>query len=298
MLILLIVAYYLANNSLVLFPASAEQFHDVLHSIPILRPFSRSVQFANALIRFKQFVSEAPAVLLLVPVVPFVWRRGVRHTFAIATSLVALSWLLLEGSEINYLIQILPLLFLGFAIAVSRLADRWSFAFVPALLLAIVVFIFGWRDSAKAFENASSLDASNQEAARIIVSKILSSWPRDSKPLVLTEPVMLDRLSQDSSIRIMTDHFISFPMQSEPLDSFFVREQVNYAVLYNSPVYPKDRPRDDPFYQSVEQSGQLIARYAGRCGDMGRDYFHSSNWEDTILLFKLNAESAPQSSPK
>jgi hypothetical protein len=44
MLTLLVLAYYFANRSLDLFPASAGQFHDVLHSIPIFRPFSRSVQ--------------------------------------------------------------------------------------------------------------------------------------------------------------------------------------------------------------------------------------------------------------
>src|SRR5665213_268179 len=127
MLTVLVIAYYVANHSLALFPASAEQFHDVLHSIPILRPFSRSVQLANIITRFRQLFSEAPVVLLLVPLVLFAWRRGARHTFAIAAGLAGLSWLLLAGSEINYLIHILPLLFLGFAISVSRLAERWDF---------------------------------------------------------------------------------------------------------------------------------------------------------------------------
>ena len=85
----------------------------------------------------------------------------------------------------------------------------------------------------------------------------------------------------------MTDHFISFPLQSLPLDSFFRKEHVDYIVLYNTPVYPKNRGRDDPFYQAVRSSGRLIATYTGTSGDMGRDYFDHSNWQDTLLLFQL-----------
>jgi len=290
MLAALILVYYLANGSLELFPKSASQFHDVLHSIPILRPFSRSVQVANIVTRVKQIIAEAPIVLLLPVTVPFIWRRGDRHTFAIASLLVGFSWLLLEGAEINYLIHVLPLMFLGLAIALSRLTERWKYAWIPSLAIAIIAFILGWGDSNRAFANGSIIGASNKEAARVIEAQITATWPLASKPLVLTEPPMLDRLSQDSSIRVMTDHFISFPLRIEPLDSFFAREHVNYAVLYNSQSYPKDRPRDDPFYRGIVQSGHLIAHYIDESGDVGRDYFNHSNWRDTVLLFKLDAQ--------
>ncbi|MFI5201944.1 MAG: hypothetical protein ACHQNE_06125 [Candidatus Kapaibacterium sp.] len=290
MLGVLIFVYYLANGSLELFPKSASQFHDVLHSIPILRPFSRSVQVANIVTRMKQIIAEAPVVLLLPLIVPFVWRRGDRHTLAIASILAGLSWLLLEGSEVNYLIHVLPLMFLGFAIALSRLTERWDHVWIPFMAIAIVVFIFGWRDSERAFVNGSAIEASNKEAAKIIEARITSTWLNSAKPHVLTEPPMLDRLSHDTSIQIMTDHFLSFPLRIEPLDSFFAREHVNYAVLYNSQSYPKDRPRDDPFYQGVARSGQLITRYIGESGDVGRGYFDHSNWRDTVLLFKLDVQ--------
>ncbi len=291
MLAMLTLVYYLANSSLELFPKSASQFHDVLHSIPILRPFSRSVQVANIVTRIRQIIAEAPIVLLLPVIVPFIWRRGDRHTFAIASLLVGLSWLLLEGAEINYLIHLLPVMFLGLAIALSRLTERWKYAWIPSLAIAIIVFTLGWGDSIRALANGSVIDASNREAARVIESQIAESWPRASKPRVLTEPPLLDRLSQDTSIQIMTDHFLSFPLRLEPLDSFFAREHVDYAVLYNSQSYPKDRPRDDPFYQRVARSGQLIARYIGESGDVGRGYFDHTDWSDTLLLFKLGAES-------
>ncbi len=283
----LIFAYYAANGSLELFPKSASQFHDVLHSIPILHPFSRSVQVANIVTRIKQIIAEATVIVVLPFIILFAWKRGVRHTFAIASLLVGISWLLFEGAEITYLIHLLPLLFLGLAIALTRLAERWNVTWVPITALGVIVFVFSLRDSARAFENASAIDVSNRNAARMIKTQIASTWHAASMPRVLTEPPMLDRLSQDTSIQIMTDHFLSFPLRIEPLDSFLAREHVNYAVLYNSPTYPKNRARDDPFYRGIHRSGLLIASYIGTSGDVGRDYFHHSDWRDTILFFKL-----------
>jgi len=288
MLCVLILAYYLANRSIALFPASAAQFHDVVHSIPILRPLSRSVQVANIVTRFKQFASEAPIIFLLPIVAPFTLKwKNARHILAFAAIAVMVSWFLFQGAEINYLIHILPLLFLCLSIVLARLELRWKSPAVPLLALAAVTFVFGMRDSSTAYKNASRLDTSNNYASRIISDSIASTWRSTSKPRVLTEPPLLDRLSNDTELEVMTDHFISFPLRVEPIDSFFAREHVNYAVLYNSPAYPKDRPRNDPFYRSVMQAGQLVTSYIGASGDIGRDYFNPSDWRDTVLLLKL-----------
>lgn len=292
MMALLIFIYYITSGNLTLFSTGAGhvQFHDVLSSIPILRPFSRSVQVSNLIIRWKQFASESPQIFLFPILLPLVWRRGShsQHTFAIAAIIVVLSWLLLEGAEINYLIQILPLLFLGLAIAATVFIERWKyFATMVLSGLAIVFFFFGFRDSLNAHDAASKIDQSNRVGVHAIEVAISSDWRGPAKPRVISEPITLDRLSQDTNIEVMTDHFISFPMVTEPLDSFLLREHVHYAVLYNSPVYPKNRAKDDPFYQNVEHSGTLIATYIGTSGDMGRNYFARSNWNDTVLLFRL-----------
>jgi hypothetical protein len=289
---ILIAVYYGTTGNLTLFSSSTgpAQFQDVLSSIPIRRPFSRSVQVANIVIRLKQFASEAPQIFLLLMLLPFVWRKsaGVRHTFAIASCVVILSWLLLEGAEINYLMHLLPLLFLGIALAGTVVAERWNYVATSVLTgIAIIFFLFGYHDSSDALASASIIDASNRVNVLAIEASIAASWHGTGKPRVLTEPITLDRLSQDSNIETMTDHFISFPLRTWPLDSFFFQEHVHYAVLYNSPVYPKNRDRDDPFYRSVIHSGRLMATYIGTSGDMGRDYFDRSNWQDTLLLFQL-----------
>ncbi len=299
MMFILVIVYYSTTGNIALFSSSIGpvQFHDVLSSIPIRRPFSRSVQIANIIIRFKQFVTEAPQLFLLPVLLPFVWKRASseRHTFASASLIVLLSWLLLEGAEINYSMHLLPLFFLGLAIAATVILSQWNRVATTVLSgLAILVFIFGFRDSIDALDAASRIDQSNRAGVQTIEAKIAAESLGAGKPRVMTEPFALERLSLDTNIEIMTDHFISFTAFAEPLDSFLHREHVNFAVLYNSPVYPKNRVRDDPFYQGIMRNGQLVASYIGTTGDMGRDYFDQSNWKhdrsyaDTLLLFRLS----------
>jgi hypothetical protein len=292
MAVILIAVYYGTTGSLTLFSVSTGpvQFQDVLSSIPIRRPFSRSVQVANIIIRFKQFLSESPEIFLFPVLLPFVFRRAssTRHTFAIASCIVLLSWLLLEGAEINYLMHLLPLLFLGLALTVNGIMKRWNSVGTTAFsAIAILFFILSYHDSLSAFSTASAINRSNQANVQAIETNIAANWHSIDKPRVLTEPITLDRLSQDTNIHVMTDHFISFPLRADPPDSFFRKEHVNYVVLYNSQVYPKDRGRDDPFYRDVLRSGRPLGIYLGTSGDMGRDYFDHSNWQDTLLLFQL-----------
>jgi len=293
-LALLIIAYYVANPDLSLFTSGAghTQFHDVLQSIPALRPFSRSVQMANILIRVKQILAEAPSILLLPILVPFLprswWRKG-QHTVSIAVGIVSLSWLLFQGAEINYLIHILPLLFFALALLLSNLrstaTSRWALASI-----SVIFALFSFRDALFARNAAQTIDDSNSHEINNIRTNIKQTWHGNIAPRVIAEPPALDRLSQDTNITTITDHFISFSTRVEPIDSFFARQRIDYVVLYNSPTYPKNRPENDPFYQAVERSGSLILSQAGKSGDVGRDYFHPSPWQDTLLLFQLRNE--------
>ena len=293
---ILILIYYITTGDSTLFSHSTghAQFNDVLSSIPILRPFSRSVQIANIIIRIKQFVTEAPQSFLLVLLLPLFLRRSQwntnAHTFLIASIIVFLSWLLLQGAEIAYLIHVFPLIMLALALAMSSAMEHTTFRLVGMLLLTIaagVFFVLCLHDVTKAYTTAEALDHSNQSAVTNITLEIAKTWKQLNKPRVVTEPPALDRLSVSKNIQPITDHFISFPRRTEPFDSFFVREHIDYVVLYNSPTYPKDRPRTDPFYRAVCNAGSLIDEEVGTTGDVGRNYFRDSPWKDSLLLFKL-----------
>ena len=300
-LIVFISLYRLSVGNLSLFSPSSvghTQFHDVLSSIPILRPFSRSVQTSNILIRIRQFTTEAPQAYLLLLLTPCVGPLGrirkiwsstiLPDSFAWPVVIVLLSWLLLEGAEVNYLIQVLPLFVLLLAIVASK-AISYSPRFTYGLLTLIgsIFFVLALRDSLAASAYAGAIDSSNASAITQIEAAITRTWTGHSKPRVVTEPPTLERLTQATSIEVMTDHFISFPLREEPLDSFVKREHIDYFVLYNSPVYPKNRSANDPFYQDVKRLGSLQATIIGTSGDVSRDYFHNSNWKDTLLLIKV-----------
>ncbi len=286
----LILIYYLTTGNLRLFSVSSGpvQFNDVLSSIPILRPFSRSVQLANLTIRAKQFAAEAAPLFLLLLIVPFVWKRNRSHTLTVAIVIVFLSWFFLQGAEINYLAHVLPLLFLALAIALTRLLSYSRWLLLPIVAIGIAFGFTGWRDAARACSNASNIDRSNANAVESLKAAIAARWHFAQKPLVLTEPPVLDRLANDTSLRVMTDHFISFPSIPVSLDTFLMREHVNFIVLYNSPSYPKNRPVNDPFYRNVRRSSTLISEAIGISGDVGRDYFDRSYLRDTLLLFEVS----------
>jgi hypothetical protein len=288
MLLLLVAVYGMTSGSIMLFSPHSHQFGDVLSSIPILRPFSRSVQVSNLLIRAKEFWAEAPIAIFLLPVIGIgIWKRRIQSELLVAACIIVLSWLLLEGAEVNYLIHLLPLLILLSAISLSTLSrKRWhtiSFATIALILIGIAA-----TDSIKVQHTAEAIERSSDAATHAIVQSIASSWSHSERPLVLSEPPSLERLAQTSQIRVMTDHFISLPEQEESIDSTLRRLRVNYAVLYNSPTFPKRRDLTDSLYRILIQEGTVIHRATGTSGDLGRDYFGTSTWQDTLILIKLH----------
>jgi hypothetical protein len=288
MIALLAATYALTTGSLSLFSPHAHQFGDVLSSIPILRPFSRSVQIANVVIRTKEFWAEAPIALLAMAITGLAaWRREINKELAIATLVVFLSWLFLEGTEINYLIHVLPLLFLCLSIALTQLFRRtWHVALLTVFV--VIAVIFSTKDALVARSNAVEIDRSNALATEAIAHKIASTWEHTEAPLVLSEPPSLAQLSKVQQIRVMTDHFISLPEREEPIDSSLSRLHVAYAVLYNSPTFPKHREEVDSLYRGLMRRGTVIDREVGTTGDIGRSYFDRSGWRDTLILIKLN----------
>lgn len=288
---LLAIVYFATTGSLALLGSSSHaQFHDVISSIPILRPFSRSVQVANMVIRTKQFLAEAPAALLVFPVIGLaMWRlRRQRGTLAIviAFMIAFFSWLLLEGAEVHYLMHIVPLMLLVTIVLLSRsiqLTGAWT-AFT-AVAIGGLLTILAVRDANTAYAEGSRLARSNDRAVSGVFAAIAADWQRPGLPNVLVEPPALEGLLK-YPLRVMTDHFISFPRYSLAVDQYLDTLAVDYVILYNSPAYPKVRPSSDPFYQAIRSRAALIDLETGTVGDMGRSYFERSDFRDTLLVFR------------
>ena len=141
---------------------------------------------------------------------------------------------------------------------------RWQSVLVAAL--AFVLIAVATTDAIRADSTAAAIRRSNDTAIREIVRTIGSSWQSAQKPLVLSEPPTLAQLMDEPQIRVMTDHLISLPDREEPIDSTLRRLQVNYAVLYNSPTFPKQRDQTDSLYRVLMRKGTIIHRAVGTSG--------------------------------
>ena len=290
MLAVLLGIYGLTAGSLTLFPGGSHhaQFGDVLSSIPILRPLSRSVQVANIVIRAKQFAAEAPQALIIVPlfIAALVFRRRALGAALVAFALLFCSWLLFQGAEVHYLMHIVPLMiFVSILIWSRMLTSHREAQSLTAVVVAGLVTMIAVRYSNAAFVEGTRVSRATERAVAGLFAAIAGDWQQQGVPLVLSEPPSLEQLTK-YPLRISTDHFLSFPRLAVPDDRYLDTIGVDYVVLYNSPAYPKDRPRDDAFYRAVRARGTLIDLETGTLGDFGRSYFERTTLRDTLLLFR------------
>jgi hypothetical protein len=281
------------------------QFDFIIKETPILRPFSRSVQVANIIIRLKLFASEAPGVLVLagLDVVLLIWlkikHRGIelfsateRFVFS-STAVVMLSWLYLQIASVTYTAHILTVLVFAMCILLARLLPRIAAAktLAPiAALCGLALGYIGMHDAATAAVSGGLLSGNNRTAMASIVLEIKTDAHTHGivKPLVVVETPALHEIQTDTGLEVMTDHFSGFRTSNASLLDILKAQHVDYAVLYNSNRYPKNRYELDEFFQTVTRSSDLIAKRTSPLFDMGNSYFDSSDRAmDTLLLYRL-----------
>ena len=283
-------------------PSSApNQFQSVAAELPILRPFSRSVQVANILGRIQGLWSEAPAFLMLAVVaivLCFVKRSSVEKSqmgtwISSAAIAIALAWLLFESPALYYYVQVVPLFIVALVVGISR---RWKLA--PATL-SIVVGIsmalcgFGIIDSIRAERAAHAIENGNCLALSEALDSIRSNTHSSDAPIVLAQNPAIAILEHDKNIRLMTAHLVSFPITNEPIVNVLEKLHAQYILLYaahDGSVYSADYHVLRPIADSI---GTIMFRKTGMLFDVHRDYFvepafSKDSSQDTLLLYKLS----------
>jgi hypothetical protein len=300
--------YTITSSGITVFGSSSQglQFIKVVQETPILRPFSRSVQVANLLIRAKLFWREAPGFLLFGFIVTLLYaavklRNRNASVFSWAerfvlasTVVVLLSWLYLQAAGVTYTMHILPLLTFTLTLVLSaslRQFGRVS-TIIPALTLICggVLFGFALVDSNTALVSGSSLTKNNSSAMTDIRAIIHTDAIQHglTKPLVIAETPALHDLLADTTLTVMTDHFTAFQTSTTPFSQIMQQEGAKYAVLFTSDHYPKNRYTMDEFFQAVNATGTIIGRRSGVLFDMGSSYFEPSKQAiDTLIVFRL-----------
>jgi hypothetical protein len=302
MLGLLIAIYSISGTPISLYsPSSApNQFQSVAAELPILRPFSRSVQVANILERLHGLWIEAPVFLLLISIAIAlsVLRRtstpksnGVKW-ISEATLVIAAGWLMFQSPALYYYMQVLPLFIVWAVMDISR---RWKSMMVTnsiALGICISLCFFAVMDSIRAERTARVIDRYNHKVLAEAVDSIRSNTNSVERPLVLAQNPAIAMLEHDKSVRLMTAHIVSFPTSNEPIASVLQQLRVNYILMYaphDGSSYSSDYHTLRPIADSL---GTIVLRMPGILFDVDRDYFSAGTLRDessydTLILYKL-----------
>jgi hypothetical protein len=271
---------------------ASNQFQSVAGGLPILRPFSRSVQVANVLERLNGLWSEAPAILIFgaVAIILLVTIRKAlpaspKQKFLSGAAIVILfAWLLLESPALYYFVQVFPIVIVALLVALaSRLRPRVVWL---ASLIALLLSIIAIRDSIRASSVSVKMQRDNYAALNEAVDSIKAN---SSRSLVLAQNPAIALLEHEPDIRLMTPHIVSFALSRKPLPIQFDSLGVRYMLLY-SPGDGNEYAEDNHVLRPIADSlGEVVFRRTGKMFDVRRDYFSpaSLNRIDTVTLYRL-----------
>jgi len=296
--------------------ASGTGFSRNMEDLPLLRPFSRSVQMSNLVQRWKTVVEFSPIVLAYSVMALMLWmtaklrnvrvRAGKLSSLTIGAILVLISWLLMESSApTSYLIYILPIVIIAATACIARMLERINASAGLTIASMILLFITGASLSALSYSSTNEaavvgLELSEDNMIAIDLSfKAVEKDATDSgivRPRVLVQAPAVNEalrlLSTDPThpFDLMTTQFIDYPATSRSPEEIVEKEKVNYVLLYASPIRPYYMREVDVLKRIVASRGVIIARAIQPMTDIGRSYFSSSFKSmppDTLTVYRL-----------
>jgi len=281
--------------------SSSAAFWLNVHDIPALRFYSRSVQVANIVQRWKTFlefgsgyITVSVAVVLLF-VVKVLRDRSLAHIGFTATLFIAIfiSWLELESSApTSYLIYILPVLSVASVLIFQRVLSE-PFRMTLLSLLAIALTVLALKEMPGPHGKGYRIMTDNYQAVAAAVSQVHdieeSAGDTARPPLVLAFNPAVHELLRDSSVSLMTTHFIEFPEMHRSIDSVLKREGVKFVLLYASAIKPDYMREVAPIQEALARIGTPIWERPGYFTDIGRSYFDKQvGTPDTIRLYQIH----------
>jgi hypothetical protein len=308
--LLLFGIYYVSGAPITLFGSASHhiQFQSVVQELPILRPFSRSVQVNNLALRLKGFASEAPQVLIalvltmLCSIVVIIRSRGNSEfrmpegmRFLIgATCISVISWLLFQSYAIYYYLHILPVLALAIgatlAFCIERMfASERAWMISGALIIATLGLAHvGFYDALSASASGHQLTRSNQNALTEMTRLIEADHTTTDKPLVLAQNPATAWFLSEPNLRVMTAHFIGFPSDDLSPTETIRKEGVRFMLLYTTVRTQNYSEEIAPLKHAADSIAVKVKTITGTLFDADRDYFHLDLASvDTMTLYKI-----------
>jgi hypothetical protein len=270
--------------------SNATEFADVTRDIPLLKPFSLSVQRTAIEKHFMLVAQEAPLLLLISSLLLyFLWRRKKEQSsnrelmlFAIVGLFI---WYFVQRPHPAYLMHIWPLALVAGVLQLhTQRVLRTSFIALACVAAAITIGFSGFARS-----HGKELTHANEKAVHELATIIRSEQGQD--PLVMSEAASMKALLAEPGVRLMSTHFQFFPEHpGEAIDSTMRRTGVDYVILFNAAMYGYDRNAIDPLVRTVKANSELVASRVGRFFDIQDDYIDIETAPppmDTFFLYRV-----------
>lgn len=279
--------YYTTTDHFGLFgPRSTRysQFNNVAETVPALKLFSWSAQKMNIFGRLLQWWQSSwqlilPFAIALMGLI-FIRRQRTamskdRKIVVGALLLITISTFLVQGAAVYYLIYVIPVAGL-LLLLLARPVDDLALSQLGLIGIASVVVsgMHIYYVEAYAMPERSSVVAN-----RVAVEELVDITVRESggrTPKIIPDMGALQYLLHDDRVRVMTHHFLWFPVSDKSPAEVIRDERVDFLLQYA------------PQSILVEQAnalGVLVAMRTGR--------FFEGNWRnpdphaDTLRLFRV-----------
>jgi len=305
MLAILFSVYAISGAPVTLFGNSvaSNQFQSVAGGLPILRPFSRSVQLANILERLHGLWFEAPTFLILIVVtiaiqIIFLSKAEKSHKASFiygAAIAIAISWLLFESPALYYFFQVIPIFIVVLFIEFNKQLQGTKVTQMASIAIAIVLCYFGVSDTMRAAHLSKAIEQDNSVAIASALDSIKAETKQGTIPIVLAQNPAIAIVEHEKNVRLMTAHLVSFPTSSKSIADVLKDVGVSYMILYA----PHDRLSYSLDYHVLrpiaDSIGTIVLRKTGTMFDVHRDYFSEQTDDrqfalnqDTMILYRLS----------
>ncbi|HZK75584.1 MAG TPA: hypothetical protein VFD13_01635, partial [Candidatus Kapabacteria bacterium] len=290
----LAVVYLLANHELALtgIASGDNETSAYLRHLPIMHLFSWSAERHQLGAKLDYLWDEAPAfafVFLLIALSEILLlMRRVHHEatlfLTICLACVLLSGAIFQSTLPYYISYFLPLAALTFAAHLQEWAKSvWLHPTVAVVSLLLTAEIFAIRlpELSNAATMGKRLDDANIAAVQAAIEQTSRNWePGAVHPLILAQGPAIHELLRDTTIRVMSEAFLFFPLRRELPDSVIAHADVNYILDYGKPMTPE--------YEVAIRKWKPIFFRSGTLLDRTLDYFHDTASElDTLTLYQV-----------
>ena len=289
---MLVLLYYFLYGHWGMFGGANFTSHESnLLSIPLLRPFSRSVQIANLMQKGGHLLRFAPLLSLftILAAVAIVsrWRSLERSQRAFISLLVAalVGWFALESAAPpSYTLYPAVLLVIILTIGLRSLKLRSGMHLAVPLVLALWFSRAALADGLDALLIGKTLNNAQTE----IFSEAMEHLEQ-RRPRVLIQAPFVARAIESKRLVPMTASFIDYPERSRSTIATLRHNDVRYLLLVASPLNQQYMREVTPLRHAAESYGSVLYRRTMPASDIMRSYFSPDPGQpDTVTLYKLS----------